>query len=296
MLPKLIYFDKNIYNAVKKSLFIGSREYELIKNSIKSGIITIPGSITVLEEAMPIYRSKSKIMFMLERQVLSELVNWNLFIKYHADLLLEEIEAYLNDRKPNPFANYTMTPDILFSSDPKHITEWKTVDAETEKNKRQFLDGVKIDRQKYLDIPKEQRSVFPFSLLWEKEAVKVVGRYAEAYGLLEQCKKKGIDELLNFRAVRLAAGYELAYLYAKLVLEGKMLLSDSRDHHHVALTSATDIFVTNDDRLAKLLALIPMEKYTVWSYRQFIGWLALIAEGCLVPHSYYKMPWKKLLK
>ncbi len=71
MLPKLIYFDKNIYNAVKRSLFAGSGEYELIKSSIKAGLITIPASITVLEEAMPVYRSKSKIMFMLEKQVLT---------------------------------------------------------------------------------------------------------------------------------------------------------------------------------------------------------------------------------
>jgi hypothetical protein len=116
------------------------------------------------------------------------------------------------------------------------------------------------------------------------------------FGFLEQCKKKGVAGLLNFRAVRLTVGYDLAYYYAKFICEGKMLTSDSLDQHHAALTSATDIFVTNDERLAKILALIPMEKYTVWSYRQFINWLVLITEGHLVPDSYYKRPWKKLLK
>ncbi len=277
MLPKLIYFDKNVCNAVKNHLFTGSGEYELIKSSIKAGIITIPVSLTVLEEALPIHRSRSKIMFMLEKQVLSELVNWDLIIKYPADLLREEIEAYVSDRRPNPFDNYTLSPDDLFNDDPKHAAAWDKVDVETKKQKQPHWDSLLAIRRKFLDIPRDQRlgPNFPFSRFWEIQVLNTLEQYVAKFGFLKQCKKKGIDGLLNFRAVRLTVGYDLAYYYAKFICEGRMLTSDSLDQHHAALTSAADIFVTNDERLAKILALIPMEKYAVWSYRQFI----VIAHG-----------------
>jgi hypothetical protein len=295
MLPKLIYFDKNIFNAVKRSLFGGSGEYELIRRSIKAGIIAIPVSLTILEETMPIYRCKSTTTFMLEKQVFSELIRWDLSIKQHDDLILEEIDAYLNDRESNPFTDYAVTPDDIFTQNPKHIEKWKAIENETGEYRRPILEDVRASRLKYLDlVPRKYRSVLPFSLFWEAQILDTLEKYIERYGFLDQCKSKGLDELLNFRAIRLAAGYDLAYFYQKFILEDRILSSDPLDHHHVALTSATDIFITNDERLAKILALIPMEKYTVWSFRQFIGWLDLFIEGYPVLESYYKRPWRNI--
>jgi hypothetical protein len=63
----------------------------------------IPSSLAVLEEALPLYRSKSPTLFALEKQTYAEIINWKVFIKHHAKLLRDEIEAYVNNTQLTPF-------------------------------------------------------------------------------------------------------------------------------------------------------------------------------------------------
>ena len=62
---KLIYFDTNIYAIVKNQLRDQTADYDLIKRAINLDFIMIPGSIAVIEEALPIHRSKSPAVFAL---------------------------------------------------------------------------------------------------------------------------------------------------------------------------------------------------------------------------------------
>src|SRR5262245_20327764 len=94
---KLIYFDKNVYNIVRNHLRDQTADYDLIKRAIKLDFIMVPGSLAVLEEALPIYRSNSPTLFALEKQTYAEIMNWKVFIKFHAELLRDEIAAYVNN-------------------------------------------------------------------------------------------------------------------------------------------------------------------------------------------------------
>ncbi len=293
--PKLVYFDKNIYNQIKKQFLITSADYELIKRAINIGVIIVPGSITVLEEALGIYRSKSKGSLAIEKQVLSELIDWKLFIKAPRDLLFDEIMGYINDVPFNPFTRYPITPEKLYTEDPKQVADWINVEAETEAQKLAFIDGLKPVREQFrkqmLQIPKQNRKM-TFPRLWQERAHEFAAEYVSRYCALKKVQKKGIEGLLDRRVLRLTVGYDLAYFFKKFILDAKMSSSDSRDHHHVALSSVTDIFVTQDGPLANLLSLVPMENYTVWSYRQFMSWLRLVIDSpTRIPSSVYKKAW-----
>jgi hypothetical protein len=100
---KLVYFDTNIYAIIKNHLRDQTADYDLIKRAIKLDFIMIPGSLAVLEEALPLYRSKSPTLFALEKQTYAEIMNWKVFIKHHAKLLRDEIEAYVNNTQFSPF-------------------------------------------------------------------------------------------------------------------------------------------------------------------------------------------------
>ena len=76
---KLIYFDTNIYAIVKNHLRDQTADYDLIKRAIEFDFIMIPGSIAVLEGALPIHRSKSPTVFALEKQTYAEIMNWKVF-------------------------------------------------------------------------------------------------------------------------------------------------------------------------------------------------------------------------
>jgi hypothetical protein len=299
---KLVYFDTNIYAIVKNHLRDKTSDYNLIKRGIELGFIMIPGSIAVLEEALPIYRSESLKVLALEKQTYSEIMNWRVFIKYHAELLRDEIMAHVNNRQFAPFTNsYTLTPDDWFTTDRKQSNAWAGLDPMIEAEKNKFADGQKIIRQTYeqniQQIPKRERKQVTVSELWEAYAKNRAKEYASSYGL-DNLSEPQIEGLLNLRSLGAVIRYDVAYLYKKLILGERIGASDSRDHHHVALSAVTDIFVTEDKRFAALLGLIPIQNRTVWSYKQFIKWLSKAlagwqAAGLQMPDSYYARPWSE---
>ncbi len=297
---KLIYFDKNIYNKLKNQLVVTTADYDLIKRGIALEVIAIPGSLAVIDEALPIYRSQSLALLARERQVYSEIMGWQVFIKYHAILLRDEIAAYVNNTPFHPFTTaYKITPDVVFTTDRKQSKDWLRVDAMTEDQKIKYAKDLKDVRkefeQKIEQLPKNEKDQLTFPWLWETLAKNFAENYAAKYEVRNLTGPQ-IEGLLNLRVLGSVIRYDLGYLYKKYKLREKITSSDSRDHHHAALSAVTDIFVTEDKQLAEILGLMPIQNYTVWSYKQFIKWLSMTlaggqAAGLQVSNSYYARPW-----
>lgn len=300
---KLIYFDRNVYNVIKDHLEKQTADYKLIKRGIGLGVILIPGSIAALEEALPVYRSeRSELpgLLELEKRTYSEIINWQVFIKYHAELLRDEIMAYVNNTQFTPFTNsYTLTPDDWFTTDRNQSDQWSQIVIQIEAEKNKYAENMKLISQNFeqniRQIPKGKRRQLTVSSLWEEQAKNIAKDYAARYGL-SNLEESQIEGLLNLRSLGSVIRYDVAYYYKKIKLGEKVLGSDSRDHHHVALSAVTDIFVTEDSRFAGLLELIPMPNRTVWSYKQFIKWLSRAVAGWQVAglqmsDSYYTGPW-----
>lgn len=299
---KLIYFDRNVYNIIKNHLERRTADYDLIKRGIALGVIAVPGSITVLEEALPIYRSKSPKLFALEKQTYSEIMDWRVFIKYHAILLGDEIMASVNNTTFAPFTSaYKITPDLVFTTIRKESKGWLQVVSETEDQKNKYAEDLidirKEFEQKIEQLPKNEKDQLTFPWLWQTMAKNFAEHYAAKYEVRNLTEPQ-IDGLLNLRVLGSVIRYDLGYLYKKYKLREKITGSDSRDHHHAALSAVTDIFVTEDKQLAEILGLMPIPNYTVWSYKQFIKWLSngmalWQAAGLQMPDSYYSRPWHK---
>jgi len=296
---KLIYFDRNVYDVIKNHLEKRTADYKLIKRGIELGVIVVPGSISVLEEALPVYRSKSPEKLSLEKQTYSEIMDWRVFIKYHAILLRDEIVAYINNTPFAPFIEYKITPDDVFTTNRKQSKDWLRVVSETEDRKNEYAENLNIIRQNFeqniRQIPKSERRQMTVTSLWEERAKNVAKDYAARYGLIN-LEESQIEGLLSLRSLGAVIRYDIAYYYKKVKLGEKIKGSDSRDHHHVALSAVTDIFVTEDSQFAEILALIPMQNRTVWSYKQFIRWLSKAVAGwqvagLKVSDSYYGRPW-----
>jgi hypothetical protein len=296
---KLIYFDRNIYNKIKNRLVAATADYDLIKSGVALGIIAIPGSITALEEALPLYRSKSPTLLALERQVYAEVMDWRVFIKYHPILLRDEMASYVNNTPFAPFTEYKITPEDVFTTKVKQSNELLQVVSKTEDHKNEYAENLKIVRQNFeqniRQIPKSKRGQLTVSSLWAEQAKNVAKDYAARYGLIN-LEEPQIEGLLNLRSFGSVIRYDISYYYKKIKLGEKIMSSDSRDHHHVALSAVTDIFVTEDSQFAGLLELLPMPNRTVWSYRQFIRWLSRAVAGwrvagLRVSDSYYARPW-----
>jgi hypothetical protein len=230
-------------------------------------------------------------------------MNWKVFLKYHADLLCDEIMAHVNNTQFTPFTtSYKITPDICFPTGHAESKQWEQSLPVIEAEKNKFSGAMKDVRQdfeqKFWQLPKDERKRMTVDWLWQNLANGLAEDVAAKYGLCNLTEPQ-VEELLDLRCLGSVVRYGIAYLYNKYRLDEKITPSDSRDYHHVVLGAATQIFVTEDAQFAQLLGVMPIPNYTVWSYKQFIKWLSSAmalwqAARLRLPDSYYSRPWEKI--
>ncbi len=92
-----------------------------------------------------------------------------------------------------------------------------------------------------------------FMDVWGANATKLAEGFAERAGVLSECQSRGLEGLLELRPVRLAVGAALS-LFCRMADGREPKGSDGYDLWHATVASAADVFVTRDERLAKLLA------------------------------------------
>jgi hypothetical protein len=98
--------------------------------------------------------------------------------------------------------------------------------------------------------------------------------------VLEKCKKRGIDGLLDIKSVRLAVLATLSLMYSQLYNDGQQKRqsrpSDASDLRHAISACAADVFVTNDQRLQKHLSRVPIKEFHLLDLSSFLEGLCRI--------------------
>jgi hypothetical protein len=259
---KIVYFDRNVINSIKKELIVGDANYRLLRTSVREGRLLIPISGPLLEETLPILNTSSTWKRNMEQQILSELFNWDWLVIFHAELLESDIVNYAEGRRQSfPFRSLNLTPDEFFNPAGHARKVFIDVINETEKLKqKQFLD-VKQARAIY-------QQKFPsfkgdFRRFWDQAYEVTLEHIVTKSAVLQKCKERGLDGLLKIKSVRLFVTWYVGYFYFSFVRNERIKPSDSRDHHHAVSASVADIFVTHDTRFARTLKLVPIEGFEI---------------------------------
>lgn len=85
--------------------------------------------------------------------------------------------------------------------------------------------------------------------------------FAQSYGVAEECKWRGLSNLLKIPSVRAMVGAGMSFIYRTAVEKKSPKASDSRDlQHAVCAAAAADVFVTHDDKLSLLLHRVPFKR------------------------------------
>lgn len=101
-----------------------------------------------------------------------------------------------------------------------------------------------------------------FQHFWERQAESWAERFADRSGVLAECKKRGIQGLLEIRSVRMAVGIIIAHLYNYIIEKKKPERSDFPDWLHASAAAAiTDRFVCHDKRLRRLCGFAPLDDF-----------------------------------
>lgn len=261
-MTKIVYFDRNVFDRIRRQIYVTDADYLTLRNAIQNENIVIPLSFVLLEETLPVLKTTA-FKIQAERQILEGLVYWEMVVNDHVHLLNKDFLAYAQgDPLPSRFITLTLTPDEFFNPSPQQLLELKAEIEEIRRQKQDGLASMKEARIRFLE-----RLKFPstgtFEEYWEAAALPLIEEHAEDLGVLEQCKERGLDGLLELKSVKLYVTWYLSYTFNHFIKGERLLQSDPRDHLHAVSASVADIFVTQDSRFARLLKRVPINEFEI---------------------------------
>lgn len=259
-----VYFDTNIYSDIAKT----DRGVTALRADLALCKIVARLSIVNVEELLGDDWDMKREQSIKRLRVARDLVGFDSILKEPNTLLKEAIEAYATGAPPpspmlprhqrrhlssrlHKVANGHAQLDPIVSQIVKNVRREKEA-FKTEMMGRlaQALDELtqKYERRDLAEVPFEE--YWSDATLWAKA-------FADHFGLGDMCQQRGLEGLLEVRAVRLCVGAAKSFTYSQVAQGGQPQRGDWHDVWHAILASVADVFVTSDRRLAKGLARVP---------------------------------------
>lgn len=276
----IVYLDQNSISTLCARLVDSPYTHEILLQAISKGKILFPLSFSMLDESIPIIKSSSSAKINACRQIINELFVKEYLINVHNNLLIGDVIAYANNL---PLQDRKIKVDSsklnnLLNPNSENKNEALAIVEEVGALKKRFQDTL---RDKWTLFVNEARSnslhkldgKFNFDKMWDMYAIQYAHSLAERYGVLEQCKIKGMDGLLGLPSVRVYVGYKLSLEFSS-ICGRNISKNDSYDHRHAVQATAAHIFVTNDDHMTEILKRIPLLPYDVVNLENFLKWVS----------------------
>ena len=273
-----IYLDTNVFHQIGYRDSRGEKVEQLLSHATLDGRIAILGSVVTLGELIdglgapaPAKRERARRQLLIA----GRLTAWSSTIHQTGTLIAQDIHAHFERGSTSPFLAGV---DLLHfrhglrsvmhearTKKPEELAEdLSTVIGEDWHQKRSFSEGMNEGWGLVAKECRERQWLYPtFEQIWECDAVgNMVRGWALRAGLVGDLTAYEAEGLLQRRAVRVSIAISLALWYVKeFPIKGstrKFQPGDSRDLQHVlsAAATATDIFVTQDDRLRRAMELI----------------------------------------
>ena len=262
----IVYFDTNVFDHIEQRNGVTDWECHILERAVKDGKIAVVLSFLNLEETLFLIntqpqKAKARINLILE------LASFRLFIKSQEIVIGDEIRSYaLGTPYVSPFSDFEPSMEFVIRNalDPSEKDEIQEVLDEVRQDKEKFK--IMLDDGKKILQPHAKKigaSAYKFERYWESNSGWLAESLAEAAGVLDECKRRGIDGLLKVRSARLAVGANLSLMYSHHFENVAPNDGDSRDILHAVLASSAGIFVTHDKPFARALRRIPMDGFQV---------------------------------
>lgn len=261
-----VYLDKNVLSHILTVQRTGVEtnrvtiaDIERLREAVASARIRNLMSVVQIQEAAYALDAPSQQVAQEELKLIRELLYQEEVIKFPEDLLSENVLKYANGNGPaNSLMRNNIDLDKLFS--PKgDIEQRKQALVDTKKQEADFLEAAKKANENDREIilaefgnmqPKFEDFYQTRIVARLKELVQGAEKHTGRDGLLAACEKRGIEGMLEFRALAIAQGANLSYQYARVFSElsekAQKRQGDPPDLKHALLSSAADILVTHD--------------------------------------------------
>ena len=274
----IAYLDTNAFDHLYKKIGCTSADIAELRKAIYGRRISIRPSIHTLEEIL-LARTAAPQAFAAQIKLTFSLANFRNLIKPCDQLLTDDIRAYAaRGEAARPFLHGEMQNAVtsgiaaLIESDGEEMDDdFVEVLVETRRQKERFLAGMKRAREELAPIAGALSHPPSFAEFFEQGASAVAQSFAQRAGVLEACRQRGIEGLLQIKSIRISVGAALSLIYGQTFEGWPPEIGDLRDLQHAAsAAAAAETFVTDDRRLRDNLARVPLDGFNVIGLQGFL--------------------------
>ncbi len=277
----LAYFDTNVFDHLfKKTDKVTDADELQLREAVSSGRLTIVVGHINIRETLAALRASPEIVGP-ELSLIASLANWDYFVRFHSAILEGDVRhfAYNGERANTAFESEHTVANIRSAvlrviDDPQGRRGLEAVNSENREQKQAFLDGVRkshVETAGGLEELREKNEIPTFEQYLESGAEEFALAFARSFGVAEECRRRGLSNLLKIPSVRAMVGVGMSFIYRTAVEKKSPKGSDSRDlQHAVCAAAAADVFVTHDVDLSLLLHRVPIKGLRVLRLHQLL--------------------------
>jgi hypothetical protein len=276
-----VYLDTNVFDHILKKIDFTDADLQLLKNAISDGKISILRSVTLVEEILPAINASDPELANRKKQLLMELTDPSKLVKYHTELLRDDLNAFVNGTGlPSPFTDEF--PNILDELTPQasEVMVQKEVLRQTKEQKELVKQGFKDAKKESLVAIEEliggkyKTQPGDWKRFVELGLPGYVHELIEKLGLPDECKETVVDGVLKIRSLRIYIMSSLSYVYAHTFEGYEPHTGDSRDLHHAVLASAADVYVTQDAKVRTIMKRVDVPGFEVMALQNLLQKIA----------------------
>lgn len=269
------YLDTNVYNDIERG-GVPADDVRDVQAAVKRGEVVVRAGLVDLEEALGLWRT-DRPAALRRLGVIRGLAGFDKFLNQPSDLLAGAIQAYAARASgpPSPLLPRPMRRDL--AANLEKITAGRgdfdqIVDeilARVRAQKEGVLAGMAAGREKTLAelharYRPDQLRTLPFdgffktgALGWAEDYAAGAERNFGPTDLVDACRARGLDGLLQVPPVRLIVGMTLSLIHAQISTGRQPEIGDAYDLWHAIQASTADVFVTSDQRFVDHMTRIP---------------------------------------
>jgi hypothetical protein len=275
----IAYLDTNVFDHLYRKVGCTSADIADLRKAIYGRGLSITPGIHVLEE-MLLNRRASPQELVARLKLTLSLASIRRMVKPCDQLLADDIRSYAAHGTPaRPFVDVQIQNAItqgiaeLIESDGEEFSD-EIVEAlaDTKRRKERFVQGMNATLREVSSSAETVPADILFDDYFKLTAPRIAAAFAQRAGVLEDCRDRGIDGLLEIRSVRSAIGIALSYTYGQSFESSTPALGDSIDYFHAPAAAATaEVFVSNDSHLRDALASIGLDNFRIMNLTEFLA-------------------------
>jgi hypothetical protein len=270
MQANAIYVDVNaIRDLAEGRICKADAKLKVLQESISSNRLIIVPSLECLAEVLFILPHDESVYKKVYR-LYCEIADWHHLLRDAADILKEDIVAFAQTGEPAaPFAKLDASCSFMqaVATGQEMLPRDLLLDIVNRSRERnqQFVGNAFDPRR--MDHPRARYSEADFLTLWEPghTAEVMASSFAERLGVLDECRDRGLMNLLTLPTLRMCIGYILHTWYKQLCSNAKPAVTCAYDFRHAVLAGAVGTIVTEDKKLRNAIAAVPGHNIRAWS-------------------------------